>query len=120
MYARRKAAMAAAAWLALVVASAPAFAQAGNANAQQPPTVAQATARLQAQDAAGAVKILDAVVAREPENVMAWRTLGVALTQTKEYDRALTALQKALELQPGTPIVFYNIGAVYALQVYFC
>lgn len=115
MHARRKAAIAAVC-LALATVDAPAYAQAGSANAQQPPTVAQATARLQAQDAAGAVKILDAVIAREPENVMAWRTLGVALTQTKEYGRALAALQKALDLQPGTPIVLYNIGAVHALQ----
>ena len=82
----------------------------------QPPTVAQAVVRLQAQDAAGAVKILDAVVSREPGNFMAWRTLGAALIQTKEYDRAIAALTRALELQPAAPPVLYNLGAAHAMK----
>ena len=47
--------------------------------AAQPPTeatVAAATARLQAQDPAGAARILEAVTAREPGNARAWRVLG--------------------------------------------
>jgi hypothetical protein len=81
-----------------------------------PPSVAQATARLQAQDPAGAVKILDAVTAREPGNVTAWRTLGAALLQTKEPDRAIVALEKALALQPNRPDVFYNLASAHALK----
>ena len=80
----------------------------------QAPTVAQAIARMQAQDPAGAVKILEAVTAREPENFPAWRTLGAALLQTKEYDRAIVALEKALALQPAAPVVVYNLGCAYA------
>jgi len=82
----------------------------------QPPTVAQAVARLQAQDAAGAVKILDEVVKREPENPAAWRTLGAALIQTKELERAAASLTRALELQPNAPPVLYNLAAVEALR----
>ncbi len=83
---------------------------------EPPPTVAQAVARLQAQDAAGAVQILDAVVAREPENFMAWRTLGAALIQTRALDRATQALSRALELQPEAPPVLYNMGVVHVLK----
>ena len=89
----------------------------GNAQGtSQPPTLAQATARLQAQDPAGAVTILDAIVAKDPANVAAWCTLGVALLQTKAYDRAITALERALTLQPGTPTVLYNMASAYALK----
>jgi hypothetical protein len=82
----------------------------------QPPTVAQAGARMAAGDPAGAVKILDEVLAQDPANTAAWRTLGVALLQTKAYDRALTALERALALQPGVSNVLYNIGSVHALK----
>jgi hypothetical protein len=86
------------------------------AAAAQPPTLAQANARMAAQDPAGAVTILDQLVAAQPQNVMAWRTLGVALMQTKAYDRAIAALERALALQPETPNVLYNVGAVHALK----
>jgi hypothetical protein len=99
-------------WI-IVVVVAGTSAQSG-ATQDPPPTVAQAVARLQAQDPAGAVKILEAVTAREPENVAAWRTLGAALLQTREYDRAIAALDKALALQPAAPVVLYNLACAYA------
>lgn len=102
----------AAALLLFVVADARAIGQAGTGS--QPPTVAQATARLQAQDPAGAVAILEAVIAREPDNVAAWRTLGAARLQTQAYDGAIVALSRALELQPGALPVMYNLAAAHA------
>lgn len=85
----------------------------------QPPaesTVAAAAARLQAQDPAGAARILETVTAREPANLRAWRLLGVAYQSGKELDKALAAYRKALEIQPDAPQVLYNIGAAYALK----
>lgn len=79
-----------------------------------PPTVAQAQARLQAQDPAGAVKILEAVVSRTPDDVAAWRMLGATLLQTKNHDRAIDALERALKLQPRAPQVLYNLAAAHA------
>jgi hypothetical protein len=80
------------------------------------PTVAAAAARLQAQDAAGAARILEAVTAREPVNARAWRLLGVAYQRGKELDKALAAYRKALEIEPGAPQLFYNLGTAYALK----
>ena len=53
----------------------------GHTRATQPPvepTMAAAAARMQAQDPAGAARILEAITAREPANGRAWRMLGIA------------------------------------------
>ena len=57
---------------------------------QTPPGIPDAL-RIQAQDPAGAAKILEDVTTREPKNGRAWRLLGVALQQSKEPDRAIEA-----------------------------
>jgi FG-GAP repeat protein/VCBS repeat protein len=88
------------------------------ARAQQPqePTIAAATARLQAQDPAGAARMLEAITARDAANVQAWRVLGVAYQRANDLDRALAANRKAHELAPGWPPTMYNLGVVYALR----
>src|SRR3954454_16364218 len=80
------------------------------------PTVAAAAARLQAQDPAGAARILEAVTAREPGNSRAWRLLGTAYQRAKEIDKAIGAYRKALAIEPAAPQVLYNIGTAYALK----
>jgi hypothetical protein len=80
---------------------------------QPPPPGIPEAMRIQAQDPAGAAKILEGVTAREPGNAHAWRLLGVALQQSKQYDRAIEAYQKALAIQPD-PTATYNIGTAYA------
>jgi hypothetical protein len=69
--------------------------------------------RIQVQDPSAAARILEGVTAREPRNARAWRLLGVALQQSKEFDRAIDAYQKALALGPD-PTATYNIGTAYA------
>jgi hypothetical protein len=81
-----------------------------------PPGLPQAMARLNAQDAAGALAIAEQVIAREPGNARAWRVVGVAATRLKNLDRALAAFQKSLEIEPASPPGLYNLGAVYALK----
>ena len=80
------------------------------------PTVAAATARLQAQDPAGAVGILESIIAHDATNVQAWRVLGVAYQRAHDLDRALAANRRAHELTPAWPPTMYNIGVVYALK----
>ena len=75
------------------------------------PTLADASARLQAQDPAGAAKILEVITAREPKHVRAWRMLGTARHRTGEFDRAIEAYAAALALEPEHPTTLYNIGA---------
>jgi hypothetical protein len=88
----------------------------GAAQPPTEPTVAAAAARMQAQDPAGAARILEAVTAREPANARAWRLLGTAYQRGKDVDRALAAYRLALELEPGAPQVLYSLGTAYALK----
>ena len=73
-------------------------------------------ARLQAKDAAGAVKILDDVTSREPHNGHAWRTLGVAQLQLKNLDRSQDAFQRALVADPGYPAPMFQLAVIAALR----
>ena len=82
----------------------------------EPGTVAAAAARLQAQDPAGAARILESVTAREPANGRAWRLLGVAYQRGKQLDQALAAYRRALDVDPADPQTLYNVGTAYALQ----
>src|SRR3954452_16033080 len=88
------------------------------AAAQAPvePTIAAAAARLQARDAAGAARMLEAITAREPANGRAWRMLGTAYQGSKEIDKALAAYRKALDIEPDSPQVLYNIGTTFAMK----
>ena len=78
--------------------------------------MADAMARLQSGDVAGAADILERVVSREPQNARAWRALGLASRRARHLDRALAAYMKALELEPGTPAALYAVGAIHALN----
>jgi hypothetical protein len=80
--------------------------------AAAPPGIPEAL-RIQAKDPAAAAKILEGVTAREPKNARAWRLLGVALHQSRQFDRAIEAYLKAIVLGPD-PTATYNIGAAYA------
>ncbi len=82
------------------------------AQAPQTPGIPEAL-QIQPKDPAAAAKILEGVTSREPGNARAWRLLGVARHQAKDYQRAIDAYQKALAIQPD-PTATYNIGATYA------
>jgi protein O-GlcNAc transferase len=66
-----------------------------------------------------AVPLLEEVVAREPEDPMAWTNLGAAylgnpvLATTEEQDKAIAAFERALECNPVAPHVAYNLGLIY-------
>jgi hypothetical protein len=77
-------------------------------------TAADGFARLQAKDNAGAAKILEEVTKREPQNERAWRYLGVAYENLKDWDRAIQAYQHALQVSPESPAALFNLGEVYA------
>lgn len=101
---------------ALVAAALPAAAQTPDPQPPAPPTVADAQARMQANDFQGAVTLLTAITARSPENVAAWQMLGLAQRQAGDGAGALAAYQRALALTPDTPQLFYAIGAAHAVS----
>ena len=82
----------------------------------QKPTFSAALAQLQAGDAAGAAQALRVITAREAGNAQAWRALGTAEQQLHHYDQAIAAYQRALQIEPDSPRIFYSIGTAYAAK----
>lgn len=80
------------------------------------PSLSDAVARLQAGDAEAAVGLLERLVALEPDNGAAWRTLGQARRRRKDLDGAIEAWRKALDIEPGTPTPLLGIGLTYAAK----
>jgi len=78
------------------------------------PTLAAGIARLQANDSAGAVKILEQVTAREPRNGRAWRNLALAYQNLKDWDHAISSDQRALDVDPSVPTPLFHLGVLYA------
>ena len=78
------------------------------------PTLAQAQARLQAGDAAGASTLLEQIVAAQPKDVTALRLLATARRQLNEIEPALAALAKAVALSPRDPQVLFDLGVTNA------
>ena len=79
---------------AIIVAVAASLNLRAQPQAAAQPAIADAQARLQARDPAGAVRILEAVTTREPANVSAWRMLGTARQQSRQLDGALEAYRR--------------------------
>jgi len=46
----------------------------------------------------------------------AWNDLGVAYSKKGEYDRAIEAFRKALELKPDDHAAWYNLGLAYDMK----
>ena len=78
------------------------------------PTLAAAVARLQANDSEGASKILEQVTTREPQNGRAWRNLALAYQNLKQWDHAISADRRALEVDGSVPAPLFHLGVLYA------
>ncbi len=78
------------------------------------PTLRDAMTRLQANDAAGAAKILEKLTKRDPTNGRAWRNLGLADQRLKNVDGALRAYQQALEVEPAVPTPMFQLATLFA------
>lgn len=66
-----------------------------------------------------AVALLESLSEQEPDNPMVWTNLGAAylgnpiLADDEKQRRAITAFERAIELNPKAPNVAYNIGLIY-------
>lgn len=66
-----------------------------------------------------AVDILEPLSVQEPHNAMVWTNLGAAylgnpvLAKDEEHEKAIAAFKRALEINPTTPNVAYNLGLIY-------
>ncbi len=79
------------------------------------PSLSDALALLQSNDFAGAAKLLEIVVEREPRNGRAWRNLGLTYDRLKDPQRAIKAYLQALAVQPEIVGPIYAIGLDYAV-----
>lgn len=80
------------------------------------PSLSGAMALIQAQDFKGAASMLEQVTQREPRNGRAWRNLAVAYQSLKQWDPAIAANQRALEIEPAVPSPLFSLGVIYTLQ----
>jgi tetratricopeptide (TPR) repeat protein len=79
-------------------------------------TLSKAEAATAAKDWKAAAGLWQSVVDANPVNGRFWNQLGNAHYEAKDYRRAITAYEKALELREGFPSnVAYNIACCYAL-----
>lgn len=78
------------------------------------PTLADAMQRLQAQDPAGAVAILEPLTTREPENAPVWAALGNARKQLGDDAAALADLERAIALDPTLLRTVYGAAQLHA------
>jgi tetratricopeptide (TPR) repeat protein len=66
-----------------------------------------------------AVKLLEPFSQQHPDHVMIWTNLGAAylgnpvLARNEEQLQAIAAFTKAIEVNPATPNVAYNIGLIH-------
>jgi TPR repeat/FG-GAP repeat/FG-GAP-like repeat len=105
-----------AAVIVLLAAATPGAGPAAVAASAPGPTLNAALAQLQAGDAAGAAQALRVITIRQPRSAPAWRALGTAEQQLHNYDQAIAAYQRALQIEPDSPRVYYRIGTAYAAK----
>ncbi len=60
-----------------------------------------------------AVKVLEEVTKKHPENYEAFVHLGAAYAQIQKYNQAIGALKKASEIKPNSSKIHYNLGQAY-------
>ena len=59
------------------------------------------------------IAVLEKEVASNPDNVTAWIELGNNYFDTDQYDKAIRAYQRSLEIQPNNANVLTDMGVMY-------
>ena len=62
------------------------------------------------------ISFLEGLVHRDPKNVEALLMLGDHYTQRGNYEHSLRVDQQLSRLQPGNPLVFYNLACSHSLN----
>ena len=62
------------------------------------------------------ISFMAGIVRRDPRYVEALQILGDHYTQRGKYDRSLKVDQQLSRLEPGNPLVFYNLACSHSLN----
>jgi len=65
------------------------------------------------------ITFMEGIVRRDPKYVEALQILGDHYTQRGKYNHSLTVDQQLSRLEPGNPLVFYNLACSYSLTSEF-
>ncbi len=65
------------------------------------------------------ISFIEGIVRRDPEFVEALQILGDHYTQRGRYERSLKVDEQLSRLEPGNPLVFYNLACSYSLNSNF-
>ncbi len=80
----------------------------------QAASLQDAQGKIQAGDFAGAIVILDEVVAAEPDNAQAWLSLATARERSQQHDPAVQAYHRAIGFTATNGRALYGLGLMYA------
>ena len=61
------------------------------------------------------IQFMEGIVRRAPEYVEALQLLGDHYTQRGQFDQGLKVDERLSRLEPGNPLVFYNLACSYSL-----
>ncbi|HMP81076.1 MAG TPA: hypothetical protein PKA41_00025 [Verrucomicrobiota bacterium] len=75
--------------------------------------------RQQQRDLDVKIKFMEGIVRRDPEYVDALQLLGDHYTQRGRFSEGLDVDEKLSRLEPGNPLVFYNLACSYSLTSQF-
>ena len=96
--------------------TAPSLAQDPAPQAQEIPTMAEATQLMREAKWEDAATAFGQIVLADEENGVAWLNLGYCLHANGDLERALRVHHKAATFEPYKGTALYNVGCVHALQ----
>src|SRR5271167_2993533 len=65
------------------------------------------------------IQFIEGIVRRDPNYVDALQLLGDHYTQRGRFDEGLNVDERLARLEPGSPLVFYNLACSYSLTDQF-
>ena len=70
-------------------------------------------------DLSGAIKMAEKLAPQYPKAFDVWNIMGAAAAQLEQFDQAIIAFQKALEIRPADAQGYNNMGTAYKMQEQF-
>jgi tetratricopeptide (TPR) repeat protein len=71
--------------------------------------------RRESKDLDVKIQFMEGIVRRDPEYIEALQLLGDHYTQRGRYEQGLKVDEQLSRLEPGNPLVFYNLACSYSL-----